>query len=129
MQVKGIVFASLAAIAIGFAVTAYDDGSGQEATAEFDQSIRKKEDCFGWTSAGLASCSSPSCMNLVLARLPKCLDYAKGDKAVFCESVEQQFWKGPDDDFFATHCEPHDSLKYNCEKIVKSTMNYCVAGN
>jgi hypothetical protein len=24
-------------------------------------------------------------------------------------------------------CEPHDSLKYNCEKIVKYTMNYCVA--
>ena len=129
MRLNGIIFASLAAIGIGVALTMHEGGSSEESTVEFEQNVRSKEDCFSWTSEHLSACSSPSCMNLVLARLPKCLDYAKGDKAPFCESVEQQFWGGVDDEFFATHCEPHDSLKYNCEKIVKSTMNYCAAGN
>ncbi len=125
---KGIAFATLAAIAIGVAVTKYDSSTNSSGTAEFDAKIRVKEDCLGWAAERLSRCSSPSCTNLVTVRLPRCFDYADGDKKAFCNSIEKQFWKGPDDQFIAAHCAPHDAATHNCKKVLNVANTYCVTG-
>lgn len=128
MHIKGVAIASLVVFLMVIAAKSYYGSASEAEIAKFHEETPNKEACFGRTSERMALCESPRCMDLVLTRLDKCLDFAHGDKAVFCEGVSRQFDSGGmSDEFFTAHCEPHDPIRINCEKMVLTAAYYCSA--
>jgi len=125
MQIKGVMFASLAVLLIIVLAKGLSGTSTEEELAAFHEEFPNKEACLGKTMERLAPCKSQGCEQLVFTRLHKCLEQAKGDKEVFCKNVNSPYAYDREGDFYAAHCAPHTSYESECMKLVNQVGTYC----
>ena len=96
----------------------------EEEAAELEERFPTKDSCLAGAAQRIAPCTSPSCYELGWSFLDRCLEWADGDKQLFCGNVNNHV-DSLGRDVFTTHCQQSSPYETECEKIIEHTNFYC----